>query len=211
MARLPYKGAARRFLQASVVLLALLTFAVPIVTVLISDTASVDTLWTALRASALAAFTVLFWGIVTGSFRSFFVLMFKPRLAHRAHLSIGLVGFSLAAAHGLCAFFFGVAGYRTGVLWMGPIVLSLLAVVIATALMRARLQRWWRWVHRINYLIFAAVVVHGAVLGTDLWSEPMLRAWSIACSAVVVVGLVWRTDRPTRRRDSRVRRRQSTV
>ena len=107
-------------------------------------------------------------------------------------MTIAVVGFAAAAAHGLMAFVFGISGYTTAAVWVGPSVLVVLMVVIATALTRRRLRRSWRWVHRLNYVIFAAVMTHGLLLGYDLRNEVFLKAWFALYAAVVVVGFAHR-------------------
>jgi DMSO/TMAO reductase YedYZ heme-binding membrane subunit len=68
----------------------------------------------------------------------------------------------------------------------------LLALTIGTALERRRLRRSWRWIHRLNYLIFVAVLAHGWVLGFDFGAELWLRVWFLVCAAAVAAGLAYR-------------------
>lgn len=175
--------------------------AVPPLVVGLSGTAAADALWTSLRIAALEAFTLLFANIVTGAFRPLFNQAFGPRLVHRVHVATGVSGFSLAVSHGIMAFVFGIAGYRTVPVWAGPVGLALLALVVATALARRRYRRSWRPIHRLNYAIFIAVLIHGLFIGYDLRSEVFLKVWFGLYAAVAVIGLMYRTrkqGRPTR-------------
>jgi len=67
-----------------------------------------------------------------------------------------------------------------------------LAVTIGTALARRRLRSAWRWIHRVNYIVFAAVLVHGLMLGPDLAAPPLLRTCSWVYAAVVATAFVYR-------------------
>ncbi len=185
----------RTVLRIVAIVAALGLFAIPLVAVLLSDTASADTVWTALRIAALEALTVIFVSIMIGSFHPFFNRLARPRLVNRLHIATGIAGFSLAIAHGSVAFVFGIAGYRQGAVWVGPVALGLLAAGIAAALLRARFKRSWRWVHRVNYLVFVAVLVHGLLLGTDLRSGPLLRVVLGVYAAMAAAGLVRRAVR----------------
>jgi DMSO/TMAO reductase YedYZ heme-binding membrane subunit len=193
MQKQPFRGPIRRLLQSATFVVAVGLLAIPPIAVALSGSASADALWTTLRIAALEAFTIIFVNIVTGSFRPFFNRLAKPRLVQRIHTVTGIVGFSVAVAHGLCALAFGTTGYRPGAIWIGPVALVILAVVIDTAILRTRFRRSWRWIHRLNYLIFVAVLVHGLALGTDLRSSLFLKICAGIYMAVVVAGFVSRS------------------
>ena len=145
-----------------------------------------------LRIAALEAFTLIFLNIVTGSFRPFFNRVFKARSVQRIHVLTGVVGLSLALAHGITALVYGIEFYNAGAVYIGPIMLAVLTVAIAAALMRRRMKNTWRWIHRLNYLVFAAVLGHGLILGYDLKSEVLLKVLFISYAAVVAAGLIYR-------------------
>ena len=111
---------------------------------------------------------------------------------HRLHLTTGLAGFAIAVAHGTMAAVFGISGYSTAPTWVGPAALAVLAISIGTALSRRRFRRTWRWVHRVNYLVFAAVLAHGLTVGFDLRQEVLLKVCFGVYAAVVAAGLVYR-------------------
>jgi len=200
--RAPYAGTARLAIQVAAIVLALGALAAPPLVVALSGTASLDATWTALRIAALTAFTLIFLNIVTGAFRPFFNRAFKARSVQVVHVATGLAGFTLALAHGIMALFYGITGYSAGVVYIGPIVLLVLAAAIATALVRRRMRNTWRWIHRLNYAVFAAVLFHGLALGYDLKSEVLLKVLFIAYAAVAAAGLVYRlaTTAKVRRR-----------
>jgi DMSO/TMAO reductase YedYZ heme-binding membrane subunit len=188
----PYTGNVRLLLQIESIALFLGILAIPPIIIAISGTATLDATWTTLRLAALLAFSLIFVSIITGSFRPIFNRTFKPHNVQRIHVANGLAGFSLALAHGVLAAIYGLTGYKTSAVVVGPIVLGLLFIVILTAIARRSIRQMWRWIHRLNYLIFAAVFVHGLVLGYDLKSDLFLRICFSVYAAVVAAGLVFR-------------------
>ena len=200
------QGVGRLLLRSGLTAAGVGALAIPPLAVGLSGTASADGLWTALRMGALWALTLLFVNIVTGAFRPWFGTVFRPRAVHRFHKAVGIAGFALALAHEVMAAVFGIVGYDTIPVWLGPVALVLLALAIAAALLRTRLRRYWRWIHRLNYLIFFVVLAHGLVLGADLRDEPLLQICFGIYAAVVLAGLSSRTrrrpPRPTRPRPS---------
>ena len=185
-------GSSRTAVQVLLIVLALGVLAIPIVVVVASGTASLDATWTFLRIAALLAFSLIFLNIVTGAFRPFFNRVYKARAVQRFHVATGLAGFSLALAHGILAFVYGITGYNTGAVYIGPIVLVVLTAAILTALTRRRIRHAWRWIHRLNYIIFAAVFIHSMILGYDIGNEVWLKALFSFYAAVVAAGLVYR-------------------
>jgi hypothetical protein len=182
----------RLIARAALGIVGLGLLAIPVVAVSLSGAASVDALWTALRVAALEGFTLVFTNIVIGAFRPLLNRVIKPRTAHRLHVATGVAGFSLAVAHAIMLLVFGVAGYSRAFVRVGPVVLAVLALVIVSALARRGLRRSWRWIHRLNYLIFVAVLVHGFALGYDFGAKSWLKIWFIVCAVVVAGGLAYR-------------------
>ena len=185
-------GRGRVAVQAGLAVLALGVIVIPVLAVSLAGNASADSLWTALRLIALEAFTFIFCNIVIGAFRPLLTRVFKGRALQTWHTATGGVGFGLAVTHGIMVLVFGTSGYGVAPLWVGPAVLAMLAVVVTTAMARHRLRNSWRWIHRLNYLIFAAILVHGMVLGSDLGTQPLLRACFWVYAAVVVAGFAYR-------------------
>jgi DMSO/TMAO reductase YedYZ heme-binding membrane subunit len=175
-----------------IAVIALAMVVVPPLVVGFSDTASVDPLWTALRVAALFAFTLIAANIILGAFMPRFRRLAKLRTLHRIHKITGLLGFFLAIAHGIMAFLYGIGPYETVPTWVGPVALALLAISLTTAFNRRRMVRSWRWIHRVNYVIFAVVFVHGLINGYDLQSDVFLRIVFGIYAAGVGAGLVYR-------------------
>ena len=174
--------------------------AIPVVAVSLSGAATADALWTALRLLGLEAFTLVFANIVIGAYRPLFNRVLKPRSVHRLHVTTGAAGFSLAVVHAIMLLVFGLAGYSRAFVWVGPAVLAVLVVTITTALARGRLRHSWRWIHRLNYLVFAAVLIHSFALGHDFATERPLKIWFLVCAAFVAGGLAYRMIAPRRPR-----------
>lgn len=188
----PFVGSTRTLLQVILVVVGVGLLAVPPLLIVFSNVGSSGVLWAALRMAGLEAVTLIFINICIGAFRPFFVRAFKGRTVQQTHVVLDLTGFAVALAHGLMAFVFGIAGYTTAAVWAGPTVLVVLVVIIITALTRTRLRRAWRWVHRLNYVVFAAVLVHGLTLGYDLTTQVFPKVWLGLYAAVVFAGLVYR-------------------
>jgi DMSO/TMAO reductase YedYZ heme-binding membrane subunit len=186
------RAAPRLALQAGLVALGLGVVAIPPLVIGLSGTASADVLWTALRLAALEAFTLISASIVLSVFRPLLNRVLKPRTVQRLHMTAGLAGFSLALSHGIMALIFGLSGYSPVPARVGRIVLVVLVVMIATALARRRLRHAWRWIHRLNYLLFAAILVHGLFLGYDLRNGLFLEICFAVYAAVVGAGLAYR-------------------
>jgi len=170
---------------------------VPPLTIGLSNGPPSDVLWTSLRLAALEAFTLITANITIGAFRPLFHLVAKPRTIHRLHVTLGLAGFSVAMAHGVMTLVFGIAGYPAAPTWAGPAALAVLALALVTALTRRRFRRTWRWVHRLNYLVFAVVLIHGLLLGYDLGNDLFLKTCFGVYAAVVLAGCAYRVARAT--------------
>ncbi len=79
------------------------------------------------------------------------------------------------------------ASYRPVWLGLGAVALDLIALVVATSLLRTRLgHRSWRGVHLLSYVAWAAAVVHGIGIGTDA-STDWSRVLTIACIGAVAL------------------------
>ena len=188
--------------QAFIGVVGLGLLVVPILAVSLFGTVSSDYLSIALRLTALEGFTLIIGSIALGAFRPLLLRVINPRSLHRLHVSTGVVGFFFAVGHAIMLLIVGLSGYSRAFLWLGVAVLIAMAVAILTAVRRRRLQSSWRWIHRLNYLVFAAVLVHGFRLGSDFAAAPWLKVWFLVYAAVVVCAFVYRlrglrTRRPT--------------
>ena len=182
----------RHVVQTGLLALAAVLVAVPFIAVGLVGFRGNPVAFTVLRLAALEAFTLLFIDIMMGALRPLLTRMVGARLLHRAHESIALLAFALAISHGTLMLLQGISGYLRGAVWVGPSVLALLTVVIVTALARRRLSRVWRWVHRINYLLFAAILVHASNLGYNVRTQSFVKIIFFVYAAGVVAGLAYR-------------------
>ena len=82
-------------------------------------------------------------------------------------------------------------------LWLGlgALSLDLLAALIVTSLLRARIGvRAWRAVHWVAYACWPVAVAHGIGMGTD--ASSWLLWLTIACGALVAVAVAARLAEP---------------
>jgi predicted ferric reductase len=93
--------------------------------------------------------------------------------------------------------------YRTFWLGLGAVGLYLMAALVVTSLMRARLgHRTWRAVHWLAYACWTIAMLHSLGTGTDtqfLWD----RVLAVACAAAVGAAITWRWQAGTRRQVQR--------
>jgi len=181
-----------RALQVGLVALAVVLVAVPFIAMGLFGFRSDTARFTALRMAALETFTLLFIDIMIGAFRPLLTKVFRAKVTHRAHQWIGLVAFALAIAHGTLILLQGLKGYPRAAVWVGPANLTVLTVIIVTALDRRGLTSVWRWIHRLNYLLFAAALTHASYVGANVRTQEFLRIVFYVYMAAVVVGLGYR-------------------
>ena len=166
---------------------------IPFLVVGLSGTASQDALWTALRMAALEALTLISAGLVIGALRPLLNRVIKGKTLQRFHVSLGVAGFSIAIAHGTMVAVFGLAGYGPRTLLAIPLsVLSVLLLLITSALARRRFRRSWRWVHRLSYGALAAILVHAFRLGSDLRAGVAVKIVFSIYAAAALTGLTYR-------------------
>jgi len=185
-------GSSRTALQILFIILALGVLAIPFAVVVASGTASLDATWTSLRIAAILAFSLIFLDITTGAFRPYFNRIYKARTVQRYHTAFALAGFALALAHGILATTFGLTGFKPIAVAVGPAALAVLTVIILTALIRRRFRHVWRWIHRLNYLVFAAILVHAFMLGYDVKNSLSLKVVISLYAALAAAGLAYR-------------------
>lgn len=157
--------------------------------------AEIDT-YSLANLAGLVAFTVIFLQITIGSFMS----LLRPILGSKAilnfHIWQGIAAFIVAHLHpGLFALSFGldrVLAMQGYAMW-GKIALILIVLTVAAGLLRTLpfMQKYWRWVHRLNYVIFALVYWHSWNLGNDVRTMPMVLIYWLS-PVVVIAGLIYR-------------------
>ena len=85
-----------------------------------------------------------------------------------------------------------VSAYEPFWLGLGAVALDLIAALIVTSLLRARIsRRFWRGVHWLAYAAWPVALVHGFGTSPDLRSGG-LRALAIGCALAVGTAGLWR-------------------
>ncbi len=191
------QGNKRFAARALLIALALGTLVIPPVVVAASGTAAYSATWTALRIMALYALTVLFLNVMTGSFRPLLVKVFKPKLLFRLHNATGIVGFSMAVAHMVLVI---ADGLWPGFQKLGPVTLYIFTVTTVVVLLRKYLRRSWRMVHRLNYAVFFVGLIHAFQVGIDLEDGGFLKVVLYIYAALVITGLIYRSQLTIRTR-----------
>jgi DMSO/TMAO reductase YedYZ heme-binding membrane subunit len=164
--------------------------------------------WYASRGAGLVA-SILLTGTlllgIAGTARAGTVRWPQLVLA-RLHRNLSLLAVAFVAAHVLTAVLDGyveirwadlivpfAAAYEPFWLGLGALALDLLAAVVVTSLLRARLGlRTWRAVHLAAYACWPLTVVHGLGIGGADSATGWVLAVTLGCVATVVAGLVWR-------------------
>jgi len=196
MVRVQERNKARPFsekaLQALVLVFGIATLVVPPLVLATSGTATTVPSWSAARLLAMLAFTLIFMQIITGATRRLLNRLFPPVLVQRVHVATGLCGFILALIHGVLVLAYSFQKGHSVVWVIGPVTLALLAVTVAAALERKRLGSTWRWIHRLNYLIFVAVFLKTVAIGTDFKTSAALRMIFYAYVAIAGLAFAYR-------------------
>jgi sulfoxide reductase heme-binding subunit YedZ len=90
-----------------------------------------------------------------------------------------------------------IGSYRPFWLGLGALSLDLLAALIITSLLRARIGvRAWRAVHWVAYASWPIAVAHGIGMGTD--ASGWLLWLTLGCGALVAVAVALRLAEPAR-------------
>ncbi len=164
-------------------------------------------LWYASRSTGVIALVlltaVLVLGILVTRKRS---LPGLPRFGTAGlHRNLSLLAVLFVAVHVITAIAdpyvtIGIAAavipftsaYETFWLGLGAAALDLMAALIVTSLLRARIgRRTWRAVHWLSYAAWPVALAHSFGSGTDMQHGWLL--WlGIACAAAVAAAAIWR-------------------
>jgi predicted heme/steroid binding protein/DMSO/TMAO reductase YedYZ heme-binding membrane subunit len=194
----PATNRSRPATQIGLIALSVVLLAVPFIAMGLNGFGVAPASLAALRTLALVAFTLLFVDLSIGAFRPLLTHVYKARPLQRTHAGIGMSAFALALVHGSLILNLGVRGYPR--VWLlGPTVLVLLLAVITTALNRRRLRNAWRWVHRLNYVLFGLIIGHAYILGFSLITQPFMRVIFLVYAALAAAGLGYRVQLLARR------------
>ncbi len=184
-------GRTRAAAQAGLAAVAALVLAVPFIAMGLDGFGVPPAIFAALRTLALVAFSLLFLNAVVGAYRPLLNRVYRADRLQDVHNAVAALLFTLALAHGILVLTQGIGGYVWQVL-LGPVVLVLLVLTIAAAKQRNRLRRVWRWIHRLNYAVFAFAAGHALVLGYNLATQPFLKVIVFVYLAVAAAGLGYR-------------------
>lgn len=137
-----------------------------------------------------------FWGRVFGT-AAFSLMLVQIILAtwFRAlikwHMRIGITAFVLAWLHP--AMWVLNWGWQTtltlgGYAWFGKVGLVLMTAAVGAGLWRAHplVTKYWRWIHRLNYVVFAMIYIHSWNLGTDASRFPLNVIYYLAPVVLVL-------------------------
>jgi sulfoxide reductase heme-binding subunit YedZ len=167
-------------------------------------------LWVLARVAGLASYAALAIALLTGIALRTAVLdwMGSNRALRSLHSYTTVLWISLGVVHigGLLLDHTARIGlldvlvpfrapYGTLAVGLGTLSVDVLIVVTVTAWLKRRMRPdWWRWVHRLSYVAFALMFLHGVLSGTD-FSDPAVSAitWGTAAAlfALAVVRALW--------------------
>jgi sulfoxide reductase heme-binding subunit YedZ len=88
----------------------------------------------------------------------------------------------------------GVSDYRAFWMAMGAVAFDLMAALIVTSLLRARIgRRAWRGIHWLAYAMWPVALAHSIGSGTDT-GRPWTTALYVVCGVVVIAAVAIRTS-----------------
>lgn len=162
-------------------------------------------LWWIARATSLVALVLLTLtlalGIAAGAGRPQTRVLVQAVHRNASMLAVVLIGMHVATLvvdpHvdlGLVDLLvpFGSEFHRVAT-GLGTIALDLVITVAVTSALRTRLGgRTWRAVHALAYAMWPIAALHGLGAGTDVVA---VRWLTVACAAVVGMGVAWRLTR----------------
>ena len=91
-----------------------------------------------------------------------------------------------------------VSSYEPVQIGLGAVALDLIAALIITSLLRARMnRRLWRWVHWLAYAAYPVTILHSVTSSADLRSGGLL-ALTAGCVLSVLATAAWRVTVPRR-------------
>ncbi len=165
------------------------------------------TFWIEARASGMLAFGLLTLSVVAGlvlKSRPFGTAL-KPATVTDIHRFLALLCLGATGIHGTALILDstvriglldllvpGLVSYRPLWVGFGVVAAELMVLVYASFSQRKRIgAKNWRRLHWATYGIFAAMIVHGIMSGTDT-TQPWARGMYLGAIGVVVTASVWR-------------------
>ena len=176
------------------------------------------TFWIEARASGMLAFFLLTLSVIAGLVLKSrpFGKALKPATVTDTHRFLAMLCLGATGIHGAALMLdstvhIGIAGllvpgfvpYRPLWVGVGVVAAELLVLVYASFSQRKRIgARNWRRLHWATYGIFAAMVVHGVMAGTDT-TQPWALGMYLGAIGAVAMATVWRAlvppAKPTRK------------
>lgn len=189
----------KRLLQVLILLLFIASFIIPGYTFFfVSNTQQVlfgegiDTatkLYTVFRLFGLYAFTMVWNQVMLGTFRLPLTKLFGTNIL-KLHMTTGLFTLLFATLHPL--FFYTaqmLSGQPLNLLdpftdylgplaiygWLGEAAFFIMILTVTTAKLRTKsfLQKHWRKIHFLNYIIFILVFLHSFNIGAEVSLQPL--------------------------------------
>ena len=144
------------------------------------------------RAAGLFAFTLIFIQIVLGSGRDLLSQIYPASDIIKIHRLIGKIAFALVLAHPLLIIitpnlFFTFWQQDSLAISLGITALVLILITVPTAIWAANIGLSWIKIHRLNYLVFALIIIHSRRIGVDTGGS--LIYWWYISLGVIAAGL----------------------
>lgn len=148
----------------------------------------------------LYAFTLVWMQILLGSLMRYWVRVFPKILSY--HKAQGTFALLFALTHPtLLLFGVGVQSYfqfnyvpsnKVPFLFFGYVALfCLLLTVISARLIRTKLlQKYWRRIHYLNYVVFFSAGIHSYFIGSDIRTSVLKHVWLGYAVTVVFATIV---------------------
>ena len=165
--------------------------------------------WYLSRASAFAAYVLLWWSMVLGLALTNKLARIWPGgpTVNDLHEHAGLLGLVFGLLHAFVLLGDSYIGYTlpqivipfasTGYapLWvgLGQISLYMMALVTVTFYMRRRIGRAWRSIHYLSFGVFVLALLHGLFSGTDssaAWAFWMYVGTGLSVLALTIYRIV---------------------
>jgi sulfoxide reductase heme-binding subunit YedZ len=178
------------------------------------------TFWIEARASGMLAFILLTVSVLAGIVLKSrpFGKALKPATVTDTHRFLALLCLGATAIHGaalvldstvhigIAALLVpGLESYRPLSVGVGIVAAELLLLVYGSFSQRKRIgPKNWRRLHWATYGIFAAMVVHGLLAGTDT-TQPWALGIYLGAIGAVVAAITWRVLAPPARPERRPR------
>ncbi len=182
------------------------------------------TFWLQARASGILAYLLVTSAVLAGLLLKSRPFGSKPKPAGVTdiHRFIALLALCATAVHGVTLVLDrsiritvadllvpGGIHYRPVATSIGIVGAEVMLVVYASFSQRKRIGvANWRRLHFLTYAVFAAMLAHGVLSGTDT-SQPWARAMYAGTLGLVIGAIFWRAVVPPKRPERRAGRREA--